>query len=161
MASRTHWQLQGKIGLRTPADSASAAINAWRQQGPTYDVQLSSTFLGLGAVRLRGDTEFISLEEAGEAPVYSDEPDTLLAQSLGYPLPIAQLKHWVKGLPAPGDYEITARDARGLPTHITQFGWTLEFSKHHLVDGLPLPGKVKLTRPDVRIILAIAEWTLL
>ncbi len=155
------WQLMGKIGIRTPQESMSAAINSWTQVGELYDLQLSSTFLGLGAAHLRGNRVFVTLEESGEPPVFSDQPDLLIEQSLGFPLPISHLQYWVKGLPAPGAHIVLRRNDRGLPTRLKQFGWSLSFEKHTEINGLPLPGKIKLQRGEVRIILAIKEWNML
>ena len=161
LSSRTHWRILGKIGIRTPEESMSAAINEWTQHDDMYDVHLSSTFLGLGAARLSGNQHYVILEESGNEPIASDQPDLLIAQQLGFPLPVAHLKHWLKGLPAPGEHHISSRTTSGLPAQMQQFGWRLEFSKHQDVNGLPLPGKIKLQREQVRIILAMREWTLL
>ncbi len=161
LEAQTQWRLFGKIGIRTADESMSAAINEWTQRDDMYDLHLSSTFLGLGAARLQGNQHFVVLEESGSAPLSSDQPDALIAHSLGFPLPMANLKYWLKGIPAPGTFRITARTPSGLPSEMEQFGWHLTFSKHHDLEGLPLPGKIKLQREDVRIILAIKEWTLL
>ena len=161
LTAQSRWRIMGKIGVRTPEDSMSAAINEWTQINDVYDVHLSSTFLGLGSARLRGNAAFVTLEESGEEPVSSDYPELLIEQSLGFPLPLGHLQYWIKGLPAPGTFHLHADPETGLPKRIEQFGWTLEYSKHMQSSGLPMPGKIKLSRGPIRIILAIKEWQLL
>ena len=157
----TKWKLIGKIGVRTPTDSVTAAINQWTQADDSYVIELSSTFFGLGASKLIGTTGFLSISEAGEKPINSLQPDLLIAEALGFPLPISSLPSWIKGLPTSESKHTITFGPQGLPSQLEQLGWKLTFSKYHYIDGLPLPGKIKLEQDDVRIILAIKQWTLL
>jgi len=155
------WRLVGKIGVRTPTDSLTAAINQWSQTNDNFSIDLSSTFFGLGASKLYGNHQYLTIIESGEEPVSSYQPNKLIEAALGFPLPITHLPSWIKGLPAPGQpYELKFND-RGLPSTLIQDQWHIEFSKYFTEQGIPLPGKVKLQRNDTRIILAIKQWTLL
>lgn len=161
LSQTSRWKLIGKIGVRTPSDSVTAAINQWTQADDSYVIDLSSTFFGLGASKLVGTKGFLSISEAGEKPINSLQPDQLIAEALGFPLPISSLPNWIKGIPSPDSEHKITFGAQGFPSHLEQLGWKLTFSKHHFIDDLPLPGKIKLERDDVRIILAIKQWTLL
>lgn len=155
------WKIMGKIGVRTEEDSVTAAINQWTQVDDFFDIQLSSTFFGLGSARINGNSRAITLSESGEDPVYSEQPEALIAQTLGVPLPLPHLPYWIKGLPVPHiPYEIEFSE-RGVPSRISQLGWTLELSKHQSIDNLVLPGKIKLKSTSASIILAIKQWTLM
>lgn len=158
---QTNWHLIGKIGVRTPDDSLTAAINNWTQKDGYFDIDLSSTFFGLGASRLTGTSNFLTLLESGEEPLSSDQPNELIEAVLGFSLPISHLVYWVKGLPAPDQAFEVKLNQQGLPETLTQHHWQLQFSKYHLEQGIPLPGKIKLQRADTRITLAIIKWTLL
>ena len=157
---QTHWSLIGKIGIRTPEDSLTIAINKWAQEGDDFEINLSSTFFGLGASTLEGNSQFVTLTESGEAPIYSEHPNTLMETALNLPLPITFLSYWVKGLPVPGIISKIEFNAQGLPSTIRQHHWKLYFSNYHLEQGIPLPGKIKLEQNNTRIILAIKKWTL-
>ncbi|WP_197470009.1 MULTISPECIES: lipoprotein insertase outer membrane protein LolB [unclassified Oleiphilus] len=154
-----NWKLIGKIGIRTPEESLTVAINQWHQAESSFVIDLSSTFFGLGASKLQGNPHLLTIIEAGEQPVSSYEPDLLIYQALGFPLPISLLPWWVKGIPVADSQHELEFDAQGYPASLIQNGWHLTFSKHTLIDGLPLPGKIKLERDKVRIILAIKQWT--
>lgn len=154
-----NWKLIGKLGIRTPQDSLTAAINQWQQTESSFVIDLSSTFFGLGASKLYGTPDFLTIVEAGESPVSSYHPDILVYEALGFPLPISSLPWWVKGIPVPDAAYDLKFDTQGRLASLIQNQWHLSFSKHSLVNGLPLPGKIKLERDNVRIILAIKQWT--
>ena len=49
-----HWELTGKLAVRQPSDSGTAVINYWKQDRETYELALSSSFLGMGRTTLEG-----------------------------------------------------------------------------------------------------------
>lgn len=152
------WTLIGKIGVRTPDQNMSAAINQWVQNRELFDIHLSSTFFGLGHSRLVGNPVFITLLEAGEEPLSSDQPDDLLNKALGFPMPITALPYWLKGLPLPDQQFSAQYYDNGLPKSMEQSNWSLSFDDYQLDQPLPLPGKIKLVQGDARITLVIKEW---
>lgn len=158
---QSSWSLMGKIGIRTARDNTTAAINQWTQVDDFFDIQLSSTFLGLGSARINGTQRLVTLTESGEDPVYSDDPDTLIESALGFPLPLSFLTYWIKGLPVPEQPFQLEFNEQGLPEYLQQLDWQLEFSRFRNVEGLLLPGKIKLERQDIRIVMAIKTWQLL
>lgn len=155
-----HWSLFGKLGIRTDEESVTAAINKWVQTDDQFEIDISSTFFGLGSSKLFGNTNFLSIYESGEEPVSSFEPDKLMESALGIPLPISYLPSWIKALPANGTRYIQTFNKQGLPESLIQDGWTLLFSNYHTEHSPPLPGKIKIQRDHIRIILAVKEWTL-
>lgn len=155
-----NWSLFGKLGIRTPQDSLTAAINKWVQEDDQFEIDISSTFFGLGSSKLYGNPNFLIIYESGEEPVSSFEPDTLIESVLGIPLPISYLSSWIKALPANGSTYIQTFNQQGLPNSLTQDGWTLNFSHYQFEHTLPLPGKIKIQRDNIRIILAVKEWIL-
>jgi outer membrane lipoprotein LolB len=157
---QTHWTLMGKIGIRTPQDSLTIAVNEWTQEDDNFEINLSSTFFGLGASSLKGNSQYITLSESGEQAIISEHPNTLIQTALGFPLPITYLSYWVKGLPVPDLIAKITFNEQGLPLTIKQQHWQLQFSHYSLERGIPLPGKIKLEQNDTRIILAIKKWTL-
>ena len=159
LESLNHWELIGKIGIRTQDDSITAAINQWKQAGSSFVIDLSSTFFGLGASRLVGTPYFLTIVESGEDPLSSYNPDVLIYEALGIPLPISSLSWWVKGIPAPDTPYNMEFNQQGQSARLIQNQWHLSFSKHKIINGLPLPGKIKLERDNIRIILAIKKWT--
>tara|TARA_R110001592_G_scaffold363380_1_gene686557 strand:- start:579 stop:1211 length:633 start_codon:yes stop_codon:yes gene_type:complete len=154
-----HWSLFGKFGIRTDEESVTAAINKWVQTDDQFEIDISSTFFGLGSSKLFGNANFLSIYESGEEPVSSFEPDKLMQSALGIPLPISYLPSWIKALPARDMKYTQTFNNQGLPESLTQDGWTLSFSNYHTEHSPPLPGKIRIQRDNIRIILAVKEWT--
>ncbi len=157
----THWSLLGKFGIRTDDESVTAAINKWVQTDDQFEIDISSTFFGLGSSKLLGSSNFLIIYESGEEPVSSFEPNKLMESALGIPLPISYLPSWIKALPAKDINYTQTFNKQGLPETLTQDGWILSFSNYHTEHFAPLPGKIKIQRDNIRIILAVKEWTTL
>lgn len=155
------FQLTGKLGFRNTDEAFSVAINNWQQTADQYNIQLSSTFLGLGSVSIQGSPAWIEIQESGEEPIQSPYPNEALEQLLGMPLPVQRIRYWIKGIPAPQSSATETRDERGLVSTITQDEWMIELDRYHDVNGLPLPGRIKINREDIRITLAVSQWSIL
>ena len=155
-----HWSLYGKLGVRTEEEAVTVAINKWEQADDQFEIDLSSTFFGLGSSKLFGSSDFLSIFQPGEETLSSFEPDTLIASALGIPLPISHLSYWIKALPAENLAFEQSFNPQGLPDTLIQDQWTLTFSQYRTDYNPPLPGKIKLQHDNIRIILAIKEWTL-
>lgn len=160
----SHWTIRGKIGLTHGVEKYSAAINQWEQNDRSFDIQLSSTLLGMGATRLSGTPEQLSILSAGEPERVSDNPEALLEAALGWPLPIREVSYWLRGIPAPGPaYEW---ESKSNETVLMQSGWAIQYQRvtaRPTSDGtspLWLPEKMTLTRDKTRIRLIISEWNL-
>lgn len=156
----THWSLYGKLGVRTEEEAVTVAINKWEQADDQFEIDLSSTFFGLGSSKLFGTTDFLSIFQPGEETLSSFEPDRLIESALGIPLPISHLAHWIKALPAENLAFQQSLNQQGLPETLIQDNWTLNFSHYRTEYDPPLPGKIKLEHNNIRIILAVKEWTL-
>ncbi|KZY72458.1 hypothetical protein A3742_06375 [Oleiphilus sp. HI0071] len=155
------FQLSGKLGFRNTDEAFSVAINTWKQTADQYDIQLSSTFLGLGSVNILGTPTWIEINESGEEPIQSPYPNEALEQLLGMPLPVQRIRYWIKGVPAPQSSAIEVKDERGLVSSITQDQWMIELDRYHDVNGLPLPSRIKINRDGTRITLAVSQWSIL
>lgn len=155
------FQLSGKLGFRNTDEAFSVAINYWKQNADRYDIQLSSTFLGLGSVSILGSPAWIEIRENGEEPIQSPYPNEALEQLLGMPLPVQRIRYWIKGVPAPQSAATETRDERGLVSNITQDEWQIELDRYHDVNGMPLPGRIKINREGTRITLAVTQWSIL
>ncbi|UZE96958.1 lipoprotein insertase outer membrane protein LolB [Alkalimarinus alittae] len=160
-----HWAFSGKIGVRVPERIDSAVINRWQQDDNQFTIDLSSAIFGLGATRIEGNPDFITMTESGEEPITSYNPRGLIQQHIGWPLPIAQLRYWVKGIPAPERTQtdqVTALkfDDKGQLSQLNQNGWQINLSKYALFGQVNLPRKVVLRQHQAKITVIINEWQL-
>ena len=165
LAQLQHWQLSGKLGVRMAANAAnskrggSAYLN-WEQNPAAYAIRLSGP-LGQGTTWIRGDDGGVSLEQAGQAAVRADSPEALVAQTLGWELPIGDLFYWVRGIPAPrAPIAQQAKHPSGSLAQLQQSGWQLDFSRYNAVGPWQLPGKIVAHRDGLRLTLIIKNWQL-
>lgn len=157
------WQLTGKLGIRTTADSGSASVK-WAQQFASYQINLSGP-LGQKSMIITGTPEKVRLEQTGEPVQEAKTAEALIKKSAGWTLPVAQLAYWVRGVPAP-KLRIThlQQNESGLIGQLIQGGWNISYGNYRdqIFNGviLPLPGKITAEYKDVRLVLVIRDWQL-
>lgn len=157
------WQLTGKLGIRTAADSGSASLT-WAQQIANYQIKLSGP-LGQKSMIITGTPDKVRLEQTGEPAQEAKTAEALIKKSAGWTLPVAQLAYWVRGVPAP-KLRIThlQQNETGLIAQLIQGGWVINYSNYRdqTFNGviLPLPGKITAEYKDVRLVLVIRDWQL-
>ena len=162
-----NWEFSGKIGVRVPERIDSAVINRWQQQGNQFTIDLSSAIFGLGATRIEGSPNKITITESGEEPITSYQPEYLIHQHVGWPLPITQLRYWIKGIPAPSTYPIDKvenlefNDKEQL-SRFHQSGWKIHYPRYTQLKEMnketSLPGKIVLQQQQVKITVIVNEW---
>ena len=97
------------------------------------------------------------LEGARREPVRGADAEALLADEVGWRLPIAEMQHWVRGGTAHPDAHVSL-DARGLPREIVEGGWRVEYRAFDETQSPPLPTRIAAERAPYKVRLAIAEW---
>lgn len=155
------WTLKGKIAVRQSGQSESAVINRWEQDGTAYRLLLSSAFLGMGSVRLQGDTDFLMIQTADGELYRSNDPEALVQDVTGWRLPLSVLPYWVRGVPAPMQpAELGFADGR--LSLLIQSGWEVHFQRYsEVIEGRPpLPTLITATNGSARVRLAISDWQL-
>ncbi|HTN33004.1 MAG TPA: lipoprotein insertase outer membrane protein LolB [Marinobacter sp.] len=156
-----HWQLMGKLAVKQPSNSGSAVVNYWVQDGQSYDIALSSSFLGMGNTTLKGTPGFIELTLSSGDSYRSAEPEVLVEAATGWHLPLNHLVWWIRGLPAPeGDFRLLFDGDQQLAI-IKQAGWEIRYDRwrQFLPDYPPLPARITALNGEKRVRLAISAWT--
>lgn len=158
-----HWQITGKLGIRSTADSGSASLK-WRQSPDSFFIYLSGPF-GQKRMEIEGTPKQVELRQHGQPPIKAKSAEALIKKASGWTLPVSQLNYWVRGIPAPA-VRITRleQNDQGFISLLQQAGWTLSYSNYRdqPLNGktLALPGKIIAEYRDIRLTLIIREWTL-
>ncbi|MFV8571734.1 lipoprotein insertase outer membrane protein LolB [Marinobacter sp. SBS5] len=155
-----HWLLSGKLAVKQPSDSGTAVINYWQQRNESYELALSSSFLGLGSTQLKGVPGYIHLTMPNGDSYQSSEPEKLIQAATGWQLPIDNLTWWIKGLPAPdGDFRLLFDEQNKLAI-LKQDGWEIRYDRWHpFVETLPeLPARITALKGDKRVRVVISRW---
>jgi outer membrane lipoprotein LolB len=149
------WKLNGRLLLISGHETWNTSLN-WQQQGEYYQVMITAP-LGQGSLRLEGDLHSVILQSHDGEPVHASDPELLLAQQLGWWVPLRALRYWVLGLPAPGEHRKELAET-GLLQSLEQDGWTISFRDYRQMDGHWLPARVFATHPEAQVRLSIGQW---
>lgn len=163
LSQLTHWQIAGKIRLKTAESSDSANIQ-WLQAGDHYNLTLSGPFGQTGAI-LEGTPYEVVLTIPDEGRFSDRSPESLLYNHFGWDLPLSSLFYWVRTLPAPGsDYQSELNSQQQI-ARLQQDGWDIHYDRYRLVnssdaDAPKLPGRMKVAKGQLELTFIINQWSL-
>lgn len=156
-----HFSIEGKVAWFHPQGRGNANLT-WRQEAEHFRLLLTGP-LGQGSVRLEQDDTGFQLDGPDGSRRAADA-DVLLAEVLGFSVPVAQARWWVLGVAAPTDANgaarILDRDEHGRPTSLQQAGWRISWSDRRLVEGYALPRRISLEQGETRLQVVVGAWRL-
>lgn len=120
-----NFNLQGKIGVKTPGQSGSAFFT-WVQQQDEFDIELSG-ILGVGKTQISGTPGQVTLNSAKTGLIQAETPEELLQRATGWQAPITHLVDWVQAKPATTQVKIS-KDDSNRPIQFLEDGWTVDLS---------------------------------
>ena len=151
------FELRGRLAARNAEQGVSAAIH-WQQKGADSNLSLQGP-LGIGGlqIRLRGNdlhlTTTRGVELDGEAARQA------MVQSLGFEPPLAQLRYWVLGVPAPQSAGTESLDAAGQRLlSLQQAEWQVQFEADPATTNELRPRRLTATRGTTRVRLLVDRW---
>lgn len=156
LAQRTHWQLEGKVGVQTAHDTGSASI-LWTQYGDRYTMTLLGP-LGTGELKLVGQPGTIRLDTPDGKHYVAANPEQLLATVWGFQWPVSHLSYWVRALPVPGipSHRQFGTDHRLL--QLSQAGWQVQYWNYTSEKGIALPTKMMITSSALKTKIIVYHW---
>lgn len=153
------WKLEGRIAVRTTQDAWQANL-VWEHEGKQDRLRFSGP-LNQGMVSIILQEDLIFINEGNGVERMSRDPDALLTEKLGFSVPLASLRYWILGVPAPFEKSAAMElDSAGRLRHLRQSDWSLDFERYGYWDGISLPQKILIRNPELRIRLFADEWTI-
>ncbi len=144
---------------RVLASSDGRAFSAnfrWRHGAADSEIWLM-TPVGQTLAHIAVDDGGAILTTADQQEYRAMSVESLTRRALGWPLPLAQLQHWIRGGTVPGSAIATVvRDARGRLSLLEQEGWRIRYAYPEA--GGNLPRQLELTQGGQRIRMVIDEW---
>jgi len=158
------WTLKAKIGIKTPEESGMAHL-VWEQDGQDYTIHLRSP-VGQQLAKLERRENQVVLTTSDGKTTKAQSEDALIFSMFGKPLPISQLRFWVKGLKAPF---VPIKPISSSIEHLefVQEQWQVRMEEFQIVDGYRLPMRLKLKYParkaddadlDLTIRFIVKDW---
>lgn len=148
------FELTGRIAVKGSPLSGNLR---WQQQPQNFELRITGPF-GAGALLLEGQGGSVRIRSKS-VDLTTTEPDALLLEQTGWPLPLAALRHWVLGVPAPGVAAELQVDAEGRTVALQQLGWTLHYSDYG-AGASALPGRLQAEREGQSATLIIQNLVL-
>ena len=152
------WRMTGRVAVSVNGEGASASID-WRQSGEHSDIAVTGP-LGVGALRAVVEGPDLQLEDGSGARLAGAEAERLLAERLGTEVPIASLRYWMLGVPAPDRPFEVRTGPGGRPDALSQGGWDIRLERYGPAPGGELPVRLNLSRDGARVKLAVNRWEL-
>ena len=117
--------------------------------------------LGAGGLALVTDGESIELADGAGQPLDGEAARAELERRLGVKLPLAQLRYWMLGLPAPnpaggGPVQFSTTPVPGF----VQGGWGVSFEELKPQAGWNLPARLTATTSGARVRIVVDDWIL-
>jgi outer membrane lipoprotein LolB len=137
LARLERWSLEGRIGVVTENDAFQANLH-WEHEN--------------------SQDRLILVNDGGQTPEISRDPDGYLQERLGFPAPVQALRYWLLGLPQPDRESEPVYDERGLLQWLRQGGWQLEYRAFVAEGARNLPQKLFVEGRGVKMKVFVDRW---
>ncbi len=153
------WAFKGRTAIIQGREGWNAGIQ-WQEQDQQFHIKLSGPF-SQGGVELDGNPQTVTLTLDDGETLSAATPEQLLAEAMGWLLPVSALRDWVRGVPyAEFPVENKQLDAKGRLTKLEQAGWQIEFLRYMPFQGSSMPEKVFMKHPEMSVRLIVSDWSI-
>jgi len=121
--------LSGRLSVQYQQNGKDEFLHGsftWKQDGKRSDIALLSP-LGQIIATIAITPNGATLTESGKAPRTANDVDALVAQTLGWPLPIAGLRQWLQGFATDNNNQAFVAGNNG-DRVTTRDGWQLSYA---------------------------------
>ncbi len=154
-ASITSFRVAGRLAVSDGRDGGSASF-VWTQRGERFEFELRQP-VSQKTWRLSGDARSARLEGGEGGTRHAGSAEELLLEVLGWHVPVAALRDWVRGQPHEGaPVDDVERDGGNRLRRFSQDGWQVAYTAWH-EDGA-LPGRIRAQQPPYSVRLNIQDW---
>ena len=153
------WTMQGALIVRSSGDTSRVTMQ-WRQTGDSYRVRFNGPApFGVGLFEVEGSEAGVKARFADGRRVRAESPEALLEREVGWSVPLAGLRYWLVGAPAPdGAPSETELDGRGRLARLEQAGWTLIYERYGNLGDLALPERIRFSGESVEATVVVRRW---
>lgn len=157
--------LKGRLSLRYERNGKEEAIHGnfeWAQTPGRIDLTLLSPIgQTLATVDIR--PRLATLTQANQSPRTAPDADALVADTLGWPLPISGLRDWLQGIVTNAGGKRILATPQVADAIITQDGWRLRYVSWEGDGTARRPKRIDLERytpqaGEVSVRIVIDEW---
>lgn len=156
LATLENWSASGRIAVAAAGSGGSGSFE-WQQQGERSDVRIQGP-VGIGGLNLQLEGDRVRLEASDGRRLEADAAWTELERRLGVAVPARNLRYWLLGIPAPGEFAWLPVEPP-LAT-LEQAAWRIAYERFGDSSGTRLPTRLTATSGDSRVRLIVDRWLL-
>jgi outer membrane lipoprotein LolB len=156
LADFDHYQLHGRVAVAAGEQGFTASLR-YEQAKRGADLALDGP-LGIGGLRVNVRADSIALETSRGEKLDGPAAREALEARLGFALPLAELRWWLLGLPAPDSPFTETPGADGFTRSFEQQGWKVEIPNRVPALGFQLPKRLNAEREGARLKLVVERW---
>ncbi|MDT8409076.1 MAG: lipoprotein insertase outer membrane protein LolB [Wenzhouxiangellaceae bacterium] len=151
------WSVQGRLGLSDGERGGSLSMT-WEADGDRHEIALRSV-AGGRQWRLRFVPGAAELTGSEVGRLVGPDPDALVEQAVGWPIPVRWMSHWLRGLPAPDSARVTYA-ADGALDQLYWGQWRLDFDRWARLNdaGVLLPARLEASKPPYQVRVVLRNW---
>lgn len=150
------YNLNGRVAVAANGQGFSASLRY--QQLPRGSNLALDGPLGIGGLRVILDGEDLEVETSRGEKLDGDAARAALELRLGFALPLAELRWWLLGIPAPGEAIVNQDGGSGEIRDFTQSGWRVSINTRAAGLGFSLPQRLTAERDGARLKLLVERW---
>lgn len=151
-----NYSLNGRVAVAAKGQGFSASLR-YRQQGKNADLSLDGP-MGIGGMRMQVAQDDISVTNSRGETLDGPAARGEIEARLGFELPLAELRWWLLGIPAPGEADLIQDAATGEVAGFTQAGWKVVVNSRQPAMGFAMPQRLTAEREDARLKLLVEQW---
>lgn len=162
LATLKNWHASGRIAVAAAGTGGSGSFD-WEQQGTKTEVRIQGP-VGIGGLRLELEGDAVALESSDGRRLQAEAAWAELEARLGAPVPARNLRYWLLGIPAPGEFRWLP--PQPLQATLVQDSWQIAYERFgespQSGDSPPLrlPTRLTATSGGSRVRLIIDRWQL-
>ena len=150
------YSLNGRVAVAANGQGFSASLRY--QQLPLSSNLALDGPLGIGGLRVVLEGEDLEIATSRGEKLDGDAARAELEHRLGVALPLAELRWWLLGIPAPGDVTVNQDGGTGEIHDFIQAGWRVSINSRAAGLGFSLPQRLTAERDGARLKLLVERW---
>jgi outer membrane lipoprotein LolB len=150
------YSLNGRVAVAASGQGFSASLR-YLQQPQRAEMALDGP-MGLGGMRLTLDGDDLAVATSNGETLDGSAARDEIERRLGFSLPLAELRWWLLGIPAPGEAALEQDGVTGEIRGFRQNGWQVNVDARAPAMGFALPRRLTAQREGARLKLAVDRW---
>jgi outer membrane lipoprotein LolB len=155
-AAAAQWSATGRLAIAVAGEGGSGAFT-WHQDDARSELAVRGP-LGVGAFNVTVLGDEFTVTDADGVTLSGEAAREQVQSRLGADLPLASLRYWMLGLPAPAPPARVQDSATAPVRTVDQGGWQIAYDGFARYGSITAPTRLTATGGSVRLKLVFDSW---